>query len=304
MNDTPACPPSPSATWASGPAPVAAILISLNEGHNMEAVLENLSGWAREVFLVDSYSRDDTVDIALRHGVHVVQHRFRGYGEQWNFALENLPIRAPWTLKIDPDERISEQLKVSLLEAVEQGGADGFAFDWRLWFMGTPLPVRQPVIRMWRTGCCRFSDTLVNEHPVVSGRIRHVRGCLEHYDSPDLDHWVDKQNRYTTADAVGVFHDIPMAATPRLAGTSLERRMWLKRHFVRIPFRYPLLFLYNLLVLGAWRAGDAGFAWASMRCFVMLLREYKCQEMETTGKPPASRIAGAGEPDPRVPQYN
>ena len=30
-------------------------MISLNEGHNMEAVLRNLTGWAQEVFLVDSY---------------------------------------------------------------------------------------------------------------------------------------------------------------------------------------------------------------------------------------------------------
>ena len=43
-------------TWQPGIAPVAVVMISLNEGHNMEAVLENLRGWAQEVFLVDSYS--------------------------------------------------------------------------------------------------------------------------------------------------------------------------------------------------------------------------------------------------------
>jgi Glycosyl transferase family 2 len=46
--------------------------------------------WERcKVFLVDSYSQDDTVDIALRHGVHVVQRRFKGFGDQWNFALRS-----------------------------------------------------------------------------------------------------------------------------------------------------------------------------------------------------------------------
>ena len=37
-------------------------------------------GWAREVFVVDSYSADDTVSLALRHGARVVQRRFRGFG--------------------------------------------------------------------------------------------------------------------------------------------------------------------------------------------------------------------------------
>ena len=65
-------------TWEKGNAPLAVVIISLNEGHNMEAVLKNIRGWAQEVFLVDSYSQDDTLDIALRYGVHVVQRRFRG----------------------------------------------------------------------------------------------------------------------------------------------------------------------------------------------------------------------------------
>ena len=77
--------------WRAGTAPVAVVMLSLNEGHNMEAVLQNLAGWAQEVFIVDSFSSDDTIDIALRHGARVVQRRFRAFGDQWNFALQ-LPI--------------------------------------------------------------------------------------------------------------------------------------------------------------------------------------------------------------------
>src|SRR6202022_3823130 len=91
-----------------GCAPIAVVMIALNEAHNMESVLQNLAGWAQEVFLVDSYSSDGTVDVALKHGVHVVQREFRGFGDQWNFALRELPITAPWTMKFDPDERLSE----------------------------------------------------------------------------------------------------------------------------------------------------------------------------------------------------
>ena len=90
-------------------------MITLNEGHNMAAVLENLRGWAQEVFIVDSYSKDDTVDIALKHGAHVVQRQFRGFGDQWNFAMSQLPITAPWTMKLDPDERLTDALKHNAL---------------------------------------------------------------------------------------------------------------------------------------------------------------------------------------------
>ena len=111
----------------------------------------------------------------------------------------------------------------------------------------------------------------VNEHPLVDGRIGNADGYLEHHDSPDLDHWVTKQNRYTTAEAASQFEGRALALPPRLFGSALERRMWLKRHFWKMPGRYLILFLYHLLVLGAWKAGRVGWIWARLRTEVYRL---------------------------------
>lgn len=289
--------------WTAGGVPVAVVMIALNEAHNMDPVLENLRGWAQEVFLVDSYSADDTVDIALRHGVHVVQRRFGGFGDQWNFALRELPITAPWTMKLDPDERISDQLKRSIEDAIVRDDADGLSLERRLWFMGRPLPIRHALVRVWRTGRCTFTDVKVNEHPIVEGRIQHVAGDLEHHDSPDLEHWLDKQNKYTTAEAVAAFQGQRLAAEPRLLGNALQRRMWIKKHYMRFPFRYVAMFLYHYLVMGAWRAGWVGYAWSRLRCDVYRLWEYKLREIRITGRLPLKRPNGPGVPDPRVKQY-
>ena len=290
--------------WQPGIAPVAVLMISLNEAHNMEAVLSNLKGWAQEVFLVDSYSADETVDIALRHGVHVVQRRFRGFGDQWNFALRELPITAPWTMKLDPDERLSDALKRNLADAMRRGEADGLAMQRRLWFMGRPLPVRQQILRAWKTGTCRFSDVLVNEHPLVEGRVQPVAGELEHHDSPDLEHWLHKQNKYTSAEALAAVRGDALPVPPRLFGNALQRRMWLKRHFSRIPFRYALVFLYYLVFSGIWRAGYIGLIWARLRADVYRFRQYKIFEMRATGGMPGRALLAPGHPDPRVQQFD
>src|ERR1700693_6205605 len=139
-------PTAQTKAWQSGRVPVAVIMISLNEAHNMEAVLQNLRDWAKEIFLVDSYSSDGTVDIALRHGVNVVQRRFRGFGDQWNFALRELPISAPWTMKLDPDERLSDTLKQEIAAAIIADDVDGLSFDRRLWFMNRSLPVKHHLV--------------------------------------------------------------------------------------------------------------------------------------------------------------
>ncbi|NNF77790.1 MAG: glycosyltransferase family 2 protein [Rhizobiales bacterium] len=269
--------------------PLAVILISLNEGHAMEAVLENLKGWAGEVFLVDSFSTDRTVDIALRHGVHVVQRKFTGFGDQWNFALDELPISMPWTMKLDPDERLTPELKRNIAQAMADGAGDGISFARRLWFMGQPLGVAQDLTRVWKTGCCRFSDVLVNEHPIVKGNVVRVAGELEHHDSPNLHHWFEKQNRYSTAEATGTFRNAALSDEPRLLGTPLQRRMWLKAHYRKVPFRYLLVFLYSLFGLGAWRAGKVGVMWARLRSDVYRMRDYKLAEMKMQN---TSRAAG------------
>lgn len=291
------------APWPAGSAPVAVVMISLNEGHNMEGVFENLAGWAREVFLVDSYSQDGTVDIALRHGVHVAQRRFQGFGDQWNFALRELPIAAPWTMKLDPDERLSDELKANLHSAMLRGEAAGFSVERRLWFMNKALPVRQRLVRVWRTGKCRFANVSVNEHPVVEGAIEDVPGDMEHHDSPDLDHWLEKQNRYTTAEAIIAYQGSALADAPRLFGTALQRRMWLKKHLFLLPFRYLFMFLYFWLWQGAWRAGWVGYASARLWSDVYRLIEYKRREMEIIGRSPVKRLYGPGAPDARVQQF-
>jgi glycosyltransferase involved in cell wall biosynthesis len=295
---------SEASKWEPGIAPVAVIMISLNEDHNLQAVLSNLRGWAQEVFLVDSFSKDTTVNVALQHGVHVVQRQFRGFGDQWNFAISKLPIAAPWTMKLDPDERLDNVAKARLIEVMQRGNCDGISMTRRLWFMGRPLPARHKLIRLWRTGNCRFTDVIVNEHPIIKGRVTHVDAEIAHHDSPDLDHWLEKQNRYTTAEAVMLYQGSALADKPRLLGNPLQRRMWLKAQYHHLPFRHVMFFAYCYAVTGAWRSGWVGYAWARLRADVMRLIDYKKREIELTGRLPQRRPYGAGAPDPRVPQYD
>ena len=292
----------PAAEWPAGRAPVAVVMITLNEAHNMAAVLDNLRGWAQEVFVVDSFSTDDTVGLALRGGARVVQRRFRGFGDQWNFALRELPLAAPWTMKLDPDERLTDRLKDSIIACIAGGRADGLITVRRLFFLGARLPATYVETRVWRTGRGRFTDRAVNEHAVVSGRLVHTAGELDHLDSPDLEHWLDKQNRYTTAEAA-VLHGGAHVVAPRLFGDRLEHRAWLKAWYPKLPGRYLLMFLWHYLVMGGWRAGRGGFVWARWRTFVYRLTCEKLRALERGGAPGRRPPDPAGRPDPRVPQY-
>jgi len=276
-------------------------MLTLNEEYHLPEAIENVQPWAEDVFIVDSLSTDRTVDIALEYGIKIVQRPFTNFGDQWNLALERLPIKTPWTFKLDPDERLSPELTNEIRELL--GGKprhSGYVMDRRLWFMSKPLHVLAPVLRLWRTGKCRFSDVIVNEHPIVDGTVGKLKGILEHLDSPDLHHWWDKQNRYTTMEAIMRVRGDSLSAEPRLLGNFLERRMFFKKIFYRIPFRYQVQLLYELFGRGAWRDGSLGIEWARLRVEVMWMIELKAKEMRITGRIPEIPKPPRGDFDPRV----
>lgn len=276
-------------------------MLTLNEEFHLPGAIENVRDWAEDIFIVDSRSTDRTVDIALEQGIKVVQRPFTNFGDQWNFALESLPITTPWTLKLDPDERITDPLKADIAHATSDPQAcEGYAFPRRLWFLGKPLHVQADVVRLWRTGKCRFSDVIVNEHPLIDGQVGRLKGILEHLDCRDLHQWVQKQNLYSTMEAIAMVRGDPLAVKPRLFGSPLERRMFLKSIFFKVPFRYKIQMLHELFVRGAWRDGRLGMTWARCRVEARRMRELKASEMRATGRVPELCEASAGDFDPRV----
>ena len=276
-------------------------MLTLNEGHNLPGAIENVRDWAEDIFIVDSCSTDRTVDIALENGAGIVQRPFTNFGDQWNFALEKLPIKTPWTFKLDPDERLTPELKNEIRDLMENGpDCCGYEMDRRLWFMGKPLHVLSPVLRLWKTGTCRFSDVIVNEHPLIDGPVGKLKNILEHLDSPDLHHWWDKQNRYTTMEAIMKVRGDALAVKPKLFGSSLERRMFLKKYIFGIPFYVHFKWFYEVFVHGAILDGRTGLTWVRLRIGLSKMLMLKIKEMRMTGRIPELPTAACGDYDPRV----
>ena len=91
-----------------------------------------------------------------------------------------------------------------------------------------------------------------------------------------------------------------LATKPKLIGDELERRMFWKRNFHRIPFRFCLLWFYLMFIEGVWRDGEVGRTWAHLRVEVMRMIEFKYKEMKRTGRIPEIPRGPHGDYDPRV----
>src|ERR671933_784438 len=87
------------------------IVLTYNEEANLNQCLDSVRGLVRDIFVVDSGSTDRTVEIARSYGAHVVTRAFTNQAEQFNWALDHLPIESEWILRLDADEYLSPELQ-------------------------------------------------------------------------------------------------------------------------------------------------------------------------------------------------
>ena len=89
---------------------ISTIILAYNEEIHIERCIRNAQKYAKEIFVVDSFSTDQTREIAEKLGAKVYQHEFRNYAAQFQWALDNLPIQTEWVWRQDADEYLSDEL--------------------------------------------------------------------------------------------------------------------------------------------------------------------------------------------------
>ena len=93
---------------------ISAVIITYNEEHIIARSIDSLRRVADEVIVIDSFSKDRTIEICKEKGAVVLQNKFEGYKTQKNFAVSK--AKYEWILSIDADEVLSNELIDSLLK--------------------------------------------------------------------------------------------------------------------------------------------------------------------------------------------
>lgn len=261
-----------------GHAPVAAVVLTFNEERNLPECLASLAGWVDQLFVVDSGSTDRTVDIARDAGAVVVAHPFEHYGAQRNWAIDQLPITAPWTLHIDADERITAELRDAVTAALATDPTDvaGFLVSRRTIFMGRWIRHggHYPAwhLRLMRTGAGRCEDRLYDQHFYVSGAVRKLQGDLIDTLTPDVATFTARHLRWATLEAAE--HDASPEARGRIRGrlatdNAIEQRRWLRDWYARMPLfvRPTAYFVYRYVVRLGFLDGRAGLVFHVLQGF-------------------------------------
>ena len=154
-------------------AGVSVLVPTLDEELNLTECLRSVE-WADEVFVVDSFSRDRTVELARSSGATVVQHAFESYSRQKNWALDTLPFRNDWVLILDADERATSGLRCEIEATLRNTDYAGFYVNRRFIFLGAWIRhagwYPSWSLRLFRHRLGRYDDREVHEHESAGRR--------------------------------------------------------------------------------------------------------------------------------------
>ncbi len=233
------------------------IVLSYNEEFHLPRLLASIKPLDTSVFLLDSGSTDNTINIANEFGCIIKTNPFVNHPKQWHTALTTFDIKTPWVICLDSDQVVSEELLALLKAFKDEDYRDisGIYFNRKNIFKGTWLqyggyfPLY--LLKMFKYGV-GYSDLNENmDHRfIVPGKTTiWKKGYLieENIKENEISFWIAKHNRYSDLVAQEEWERLQQLRTqtlkPDLFGSPDQKKAFLKSIWWKMPL-YVRPFIY------------------------------------------------------------
>ena len=250
---------------------ITAIVITFDEETNVARALESLA-WADEIIVVDSESRDRTVEIARRFTERVIIRSWPGYSAQKNFAAEQ--ATHDWIFSLDADEQVSDELRreVEALKRAGKPAVAGYEMPRLTFYLGRWIRhsgwYPDWKLRLYDRRRARWVGDYVHEGLEVDGATARLTGDLLHFTVDHASAHHLRIDRYTTL----------VAAQARAQG---------KRASVASIIFSPLLtFLRSYVFKLGFLDGLQGYAIARFAAHYAFLKNLKLWELSKENHQP------------------
>lgn len=251
------------------------IVLTFNAEATIGATLASARRVSDDVHVVDSFSTDRTLEIARAAGAHVVQHEFKDYSAQRNWATDTLPLKHDWELHLDADERLSDEA-VAEIEALMAGNVPpdiaGFHIPRLVHFHGRALrhggmyPIYH--LRLFRHGRGRCEARKYDQHFFVDGRTARLAAPMIDDIRVSLTEWTARHNRWADAEVEELLNpgDAVIRGGP---GDPIAEKRAQRAWYYRQPLflRAFLLFLYRYVFKLGFLDGTEGMIFYVLQTF-------------------------------------
>lgn len=246
-----------------------------NEEKNLPGCLAAIGKeFVKSIVIIDSGSTDNTKAIANQHGIEVVNFKWDGkFPKKRNWFLRNYALQTEWVLFLDADEYITEAFKNELRTKISHATNVGYWLNYTIYFLGKELKGGYPLkkLALFKVGAGEYElidenqwsnlDMEVHEHPMLTGEVGVIKSKIDHQDFRGVSHYVIKHNEYAGWEAARF---LKASDNSQLAAKWTWKQR-LKYALMKSPFAGPAYFLGSFFLLGGFRDGARGLAFAILK---------------------------------------
>lgn len=260
-------------------AKLTVIILTFNEEKNISGCLDSLKDLDVNIFVVDSFSTDNTLNILKDRNIKYVQHPFEHYSAQRNWAQKNNPFSTEWILNLDAGERLTTEMANWLRESFTPNEEiDGYMFSRRTEFMGKWIKYGGHYpnyhLRLFRVSKGRCEDKVYDQHFVVDGKTETLPAGIDIIDTvmDNLKDFSISHAKWAVFEAIEVIKAEMQTGEvdAKLTGNPIERRRWFKNNiFQKTPLfvRSLLYFLYRYFLKLGFLDGKKGLIFHFLQGF-------------------------------------
>jgi len=274
---------------------ITALIITKNEEIHIERCINNIKKLVSDVLIIDSFSNDNTIEIAKKLNIKFIQNNFINHAKQFNFGLCQLSQDTDWVLKIDADEILTSSLIAEIKNKLPQldKNINGIYIKRHLVFQDTLIkygrlsPVR--LLRLFRFQKGKCDNRWVDEKIKVEGKTVQFKEYIIDQNLKSLSEWIRKHDRYSSAEALNyllikynsLFNNIEQSQlnfeTPSLVSLK-SRNLYAKLPLLIRPF---IIFSYRYFFCLGFLHGKAGLIYFFLQTlWYRILVDAKILEVE------------------------
>jgi glycosyltransferase involved in cell wall biosynthesis len=263
------------------------LILTKNEEQNIADCIKAVS-WCGDIVVLDSFSSDATCEIARAAGAKVFQRAFDDFGAQRTFALDNIPFANPWVFHLDADERFNEALRLECERVIAEDTCSACFVPNRVIFLGrwikhsSQYPYHQ--VRLVKRGEVRFAKSGHGQREDQARRgVAYIEAPYDHFNfSKGLAEWVDKHNRYSTAEALeSSLSEASVSLSLLFSRDPIARKRCMKSLHARLPGRWAWKFFYLYFFKRGFLDGYPGFVYCLLQGFYDFLIDAKIHELKS-----------------------
>lgn len=249
-------------------------ILTYNEEKHIKRAVSNAFKFSKEVYLVDSFSTDKTVEIAESLGAKVYQNKWENnHSKQVNWGLNNLPISTEWVFRLDADEYLTDDLIKEIKDKLPiiDNNVSGVVFERKMYFLNVLMEkgiLQMNILRLFRYGEGICEDRWMDEHIVLKkGNSILFENYFVDHNLNSLGWWIEKHNSYSIKEAIELL-DLELNLTSKenndlsLSKDAKEKRDKKKKYAnMALFWRSFIYFVYRYFFKLGFTQGKEGFLW-------------------------------------------